>query len=99
MYPVSFEYFAPASVEEALSVLGRFGDEAREGGRDQAAGGGARMKLENSFTVAAPRTQLIAAPTKAAAVTAAQAHPVGSLSLFVGAVRRAVAGLFRRRRK
>ena len=29
MYPASFEYFAPASVEEALSVLERFGDEAK----------------------------------------------------------------------
>ncbi len=29
MYPASFEYFAPASVEEALSLLERFGDEAK----------------------------------------------------------------------
>jgi aerobic carbon-monoxide dehydrogenase medium subunit len=29
MYPARFEYFAPASVEEALSVLERFGDEAK----------------------------------------------------------------------
>jgi carbon-monoxide dehydrogenase medium subunit len=29
MYPAGFEYFVPASVEEALSVLERFGDEAK----------------------------------------------------------------------
>jgi carbon-monoxide dehydrogenase medium subunit len=29
MYPPSFEYFAPTTLEEALSVLGRFGDEAK----------------------------------------------------------------------
>jgi aerobic carbon-monoxide dehydrogenase medium subunit len=29
MYPGSFEYFAPATLEEALSVLDRFGDEAK----------------------------------------------------------------------
>ena len=29
MYPASFEYFAPSSLEEALSVLERYGDEAK----------------------------------------------------------------------
>lgn len=29
MYPASFEYFAPASLDEALSVLERYGDEAK----------------------------------------------------------------------
>jgi aerobic carbon-monoxide dehydrogenase medium subunit len=29
MYPARFEYFAPSSVEEALSVLERYGDEAK----------------------------------------------------------------------
>ena len=29
MYPAGFEYFAPTSVEEALSVLERYGDEAK----------------------------------------------------------------------
>src|SRR5205823_1777421 len=27
VYPPSFEYFAPTTLDEALSVLGRFGDE------------------------------------------------------------------------
>lgn len=45
------------------------------------------------------QAQLIAAPENAAAVTAAQARPVGGLSLFFGALRRALAGLFRRRPK
>jgi aerobic carbon-monoxide dehydrogenase medium subunit len=29
MYPASFEYFAPSTLEEALSVLERYGDEAK----------------------------------------------------------------------
>jgi aerobic carbon-monoxide dehydrogenase medium subunit len=29
MYPASFEYFAPSSLDEALSVLERYGDEAK----------------------------------------------------------------------
>jgi carbon-monoxide dehydrogenase medium subunit len=29
MYPASFEYFAPSSLEEALEILGRYGDEAK----------------------------------------------------------------------
>jgi carbon-monoxide dehydrogenase medium subunit len=29
MYPASFEYFAPATLDEALSLLARFGDEAK----------------------------------------------------------------------
>ena len=29
MYPASFEYFAPTTVEEALAVLGQYGDEAK----------------------------------------------------------------------
>jgi len=29
MYPASFEYFAPTSLDEALSVLDRYGDEAK----------------------------------------------------------------------
>ena len=28
MYPASFEYFAPSTLDEALSVLERYGDEA-----------------------------------------------------------------------
>jgi uncharacterized protein len=44
------------------------------------------------------QAQLIAAPEEAATVTP-QARPVGGLSLFFGAVRRALAGLFRRRPK
>ena len=29
MYPASFEYYAPASVEEAIALLERYGDEAK----------------------------------------------------------------------
>jgi aerobic carbon-monoxide dehydrogenase medium subunit len=29
MYPASFEYFAPSSMDEALSILDRYGDEAK----------------------------------------------------------------------
>ena len=29
MYPASFEYHAPTSLDEALSVLERYGDEAK----------------------------------------------------------------------
>ena len=29
MYPASFEYFAPSTLDEALSVLERYGDEAK----------------------------------------------------------------------
>ena len=29
MYPASFEYFAPRSLDEALSLLERFGDEGK----------------------------------------------------------------------
>jgi aerobic carbon-monoxide dehydrogenase medium subunit len=29
MYPASFEYFAPSTLEEALEILGRYGDEAK----------------------------------------------------------------------
>jgi hypothetical protein len=45
------------------------------------------------------QAQLIAAPEDAGAVKAAQPRPVGGLSLFFGALRRALAGLFRRRPK
>lgn len=43
------------------------------------------------------QAQLAAVPEEAAAATAAQAQPVGGLSLFFGALRRKVARLFRRR--
>jgi uncharacterized protein len=43
------------------------------------------------------QAQLAAAPEEAAAATAAQARPVGGLSLFFGALRRKLARLFRRR--
>jgi CO/xanthine dehydrogenase FAD-binding subunit len=29
VYPASFEYFAPTTLDEALSTLERFGDEAK----------------------------------------------------------------------
>jgi aerobic carbon-monoxide dehydrogenase medium subunit len=29
MYPASFEYFAPSTLEEALEILGRYGDDAK----------------------------------------------------------------------
>ena len=29
MYPASFEYHAPATIEEALSLLERYGDEGK----------------------------------------------------------------------
>ena len=29
MYPASFEYFAPTTLEEAVAILVRFGDEAK----------------------------------------------------------------------
>jgi aerobic carbon-monoxide dehydrogenase medium subunit len=29
MYPASFEYFAPSTLEEALAILGRYGDDAK----------------------------------------------------------------------
>ena len=29
MYPPTFEYFAPTTLDEALSILGRYGDEAK----------------------------------------------------------------------
>jgi carbon-monoxide dehydrogenase medium subunit len=29
MYPARFEYFAPTTVEEAVSILERYGDEAK----------------------------------------------------------------------
>jgi carbon-monoxide dehydrogenase medium subunit len=29
MYPASFEYVAPATLEEALDTLGRYGDDAK----------------------------------------------------------------------
>ena len=35
VYPASFEYFAPTTLDEALAMLGRYGDEAKvlAGGR------------------------------------------------------------------
>jgi aerobic carbon-monoxide dehydrogenase medium subunit len=29
VYPASFEYFAPTALDEAVSILERFGDEAK----------------------------------------------------------------------
>ena len=29
MYPASFEYFAPTTVDEAISILERYGDESK----------------------------------------------------------------------
>ena len=29
MYPASFDYLAPATLEEALDILGRYGDDAK----------------------------------------------------------------------
>jgi hypothetical protein len=33
MYPARFEYFAPTTVEEAVSILERYGDDPKEPSR------------------------------------------------------------------
>ena len=50
MYPASFEYVAPATLEEALDTLGRYGDDAKV-----LAGGQSLIPLMK-LRFAAPRT-------------------------------------------